>query len=137
MPAPKLTMLAFFRTVREAGEAVAGIDPRRCRPATLELMDRSDHPGGRLRRCAWAWPRDAGAMLMIESDAGGAGGGGRRWRPRRRACDAAGATSVIRANDPTEADWLREARRKAHWSLEQAGVARMEDVGVARSRIPS
>ena len=54
----------------------------------------------------------------------------------QRACEESGATSVIRANDPTEADWLREARRKAHWSLEQAGVARMEDVGVARSRIP-
>ena len=37
-----------------------------------------------------------------------------------------------RHNEP---DWLREARRKAHWSLEQAGVARMEDIGVPRSRV--
>ena len=28
------------------------------------------------------------------------------------------------------------ARRKAHWALEQGGVARMEDVGVPRSRVP-
>jgi glycolate oxidase len=52
------------------------------------------------------------------------------------ACQDAGATSLVRAADATEADWLREARRKAHWSLEQAGVARMDDVGVPRSRIP-
>ena len=74
-------------------------------------------------------------MLMVESDAGGQAAE-MEMATAEAACVDAGATSVIRANDPTEADWLREARRKAHWSLEQAGVARMEDVGVARSRIP-
>ena len=48
----------------------------------------------------------------------------------------AGRVASHPAADPTEADWLREARRKAHWSLEQAGVARMDDVGVPRSRVP-
>ena len=64
-------------------------------------------------------------MLMIESDAGGAAAEDELDRAGA-ACTAAGATEVIRATDPQEADWLREARRKAHWSLEQAGVARME-----------
>jgi len=53
-----------------------------------------------------------------------------------QASEAAGATSIVRSTDATEADWLRQARRKAHWALEQAGVARMEDVGVPRSRGP-
>jgi glycolate oxidase len=52
------------------------------------------------------------------------------------ACNAAGASSVVRAADAQEADWLRQARRAAHGSLERAGVARMDDVGVPRSRIP-
>jgi glycolate oxidase len=74
-------------------------------------------------------------MLMIESDAGGAAAEA-ELDAANDACQRAGATSLVRAADPTEADWLREARRKAHWSLEQAGVARMDDVGVPRSRIP-
>jgi glycolate oxidase len=41
----------------------------------------------------------------------------------------------VRSADADQADILREARRRAHWSLEQAGVARMEDIGVPRSRI--
>ena len=79
-------------------------------------------------------PEDAGAMLMIESDAGVAAAD--ELDRAEAACRAAGATEMARAADPTEADWLREARRKAHWSLEQAGVARMDDVGVPRSRVP-
>jgi glycolate oxidase len=74
-------------------------------------------------------------MLMIESDAGGTAAEA-ELDVAVRCCEAAGATSTLRSADPTEADWLREARRKAHWSLEQAGVARMEDVGVPRSRVP-
>jgi glycolate oxidase len=133
MPAPKLTMLAFFATVQDAGRAVATMT-RTLRPATLELMD-----GHTIRSVDDALhlglDRDAGAMLMIESDAGGEAAEV-EMEAARVACEACGATSVIRSTDPTEADWLREARRKAHWSMEQSGVARMEDVGVARSRIP-
>jgi glycolate oxidase len=51
-------------------------------------------------------------------------------------CERAGATLVIRAADPQEAEWLREGRRLAFRALEHLGVARMEDVGVPRSRIP-
>ena len=134
MPPPKLTMLAFFRSVPDAGEAVAGIVRAGVVPVTMELMDRFT-----IRAVDSALhvglPEDAGAMLMIESDAGGAAAEAELDRAGA-ACTAAGATEVIRATDPQEADWLREARRKAHWALEQAGVARMEDVGVPRSRAP-
>ena len=133
-PPPKLTLLAFFATVRAAGDAVTRITEAGIVPVTLELMDaftigavdEAQHLG---------LDRDAGAMLMIESDAGGVAAEGELDRAER-ACRDAGATSLVRAADPTEADWLREARRKAHWSLEQACVARMDDVGVPRSRVP-
>jgi glycolate oxidase len=133
-PPPKLTMLAFFASVAAAGEAVAGITRDGVVPVTLELLDRFT-----IRAVDAALhvglPEDAGAMLMIESDAGGAAAEAELDRAGA-ACTAAGATDVIRATDPQEADWLREARRKAHWSLEQAGVARMEDIGVQRSQAP-
>ena len=133
-PPPKLTMLAFFASVPDAGAAVAGITRDGIVPVTLELMDRFT-----IRAVDAALhvglPEDAGAMLMIESDAGGAAAESELDRAAA-ACTAAGATEVIRATDPQEADWLREARRKAHWSLEQAGVARMEDIGVQRSQAP-
>ena len=133
-PPPKLTLLAFFATVAAAGDAVARITAAGIVPVTLELMDRftirAVDDAQRL-----GLDRDAGAMLMIESDAGGAAADA-ELDHAERSCREAGATSLVRSADPTEADWLREARRRAHWSLEQAGVARMDDVGVPRSRIP-
>jgi glycolate oxidase len=132
-PPPKLTLLGFFATVHDAGRAVAGITAAGLVPVTLELMDRFT-----IRAVDAALrvglPDDAGAMLLIESDAGV--GAADELDRAEAACRAAGATDVARAADPTEADWLREARRKAHWALEQAGVARMDDVGVPRSRVP-
>ena len=52
------------------------------------------------------------------------------------ACRRAGATDVVRAADAQEADWLRQARRAAHYALERIGEVRMEDVGVPRARVP-
>jgi glycolate oxidase len=71
----------------------------------------------------------------VESDLGGEAAE-RELAAAEAACAAAGAMSVMRAADAQEADWLRQARRAAHGSLEKAGVARMDDVGVPRSRIP-
>ena len=134
LPAPKLTMLAFFAGVADAGRAVAAMTRVGVVPVTLELMDRFTIHAVDAALHVGLDP-DAGAMLMIESDAGGAAAEA-ELDAAGLACESSGSTSVIRSTDPTEADWLREARRKAHWSLEQAGVARMEDVGVPRSRAP-
>jgi glycolate oxidase len=43
---------------------------------------------------------------------------------------------VFQAQDAQEAEWLRQGRRLAYRALEDLGVARMEDVGVPRSRVP-
>jgi glycolate oxidase len=134
LPPPKLTMLAFFPTVIAAGEAVAGITAAGIVPVTLELMDAFT-----IAAVDSAFnlglDRTAAAMLMIESDAGGDAAEA-ELEAAEKACTAAGATSVLRARDAQEADWLREARRQAHPALERAGVARMDDVGVPRDRIP-
>ncbi len=117
-----------------AGEAVAGVTAAGVVPVTLELMDAYTIAAVD-DAFQLGLDRTAAAMLMIESDAGGAAAEA-ELATAEKACEAAGATSVLRARDAQEADWLREARRQAHPALERAGVARMDDVGVPRDRIP-
>jgi glycolate dehydrogenase FAD-linked subunit len=132
--APRSTLLAFFGSLDAAGEAVAATVRGGLVPVTLELLDHETilavddvHQLG--------LDRDAAAMLMVESDAPGAGAT-EELDQAEAACRAAGATSIVRAADPTEADWLRQARRLALRALERQGTVRMEDVGVPRARVP-
>jgi glycolate oxidase len=133
-PAVPVTALAFFHSPVDAGVAVAGITRAGIVPVTLELMDRTTIQAVDMA-LAVGLPHDAGAMLLIESDAGGAAAEA-ELDGALEACRAAGATRIDRAATPEGADALRDARRKAHWSLERIGIARMEDVGVPRSRSP-
>jgi glycolate oxidase len=133
-PPPRSTMLAFFPTLDGAGDAVAGIATAGLSPVTLELLDRFtinavDEMNG------LGLDRTAAAMLMIESDAPGVAAADELARAEA-VCRTAGATDVVRAADAQEADWLRQARRAAHYALERLGEVRMEDVSVPRSRVP-
>ena len=78
-------------------------------PVTLELLDRYVI---RAVEAALHLGLDAaaGAMLLIESDAGGALAEA-ELETAAGACRAAGSTSQERATDPEEADALCEARR--------------------------
>ena len=58
-------------------------------------------------------------MLMIESDMPGAAAADELERAEA-ACRVAGATDVVRAADAQEADWLRQARRAAHYAARAA-----------------
>ena len=133
-PPPRATLIAFFPSLGAAGRAVAGITRAGLGPVTLELMDgytiRAVDDVHRL-----GLDRDAAAMLLVESDLP-AGAAIAELDAAVPVCEASGATSVIRAQDAQEADWLRQGRRLAYRALEQLGVARMEDVGVPRTRIP-
>ncbi|HEY6571669.1 MAG TPA: FAD-linked oxidase C-terminal domain-containing protein, partial [Candidatus Limnocylindrales bacterium] len=133
-PPPRATMLAFFPSLEAAGEAVAGMTAAGLGPVTLELMD-----GFTIRAVddvhKLGLDRDAAAMLLVESDLPG-GAAASEMDAAEPICEAAGATLVVRAADPQEADWLRQGRRLAFRALEHLGVARMEDVGVPRSRVP-
>ncbi len=134
LPAPKVTLLAFFPSVRHAGDAVSRMTKAGLVPATLELLDR--HVIAAVEDAlGLGLDTDAGAMLMIESDAGGALAEAELDKASS-ACKVAGATTQKRSTDAAEADALREARRRAHWSMEQLGLARSEDISVPRSRVP-
>ncbi|MGI8658361.1 MAG: FAD-binding oxidoreductase [Candidatus Limnocylindria bacterium] len=132
-PPPKQTMLAFFPTLETAGAAVASMTKAGIEPCTLELMDRVTiaavndwhHLG---------LDDTAAALLLVESDRAEAGAE-TELAAAMAACEGAGASSVVRATDPAEADWLRQVRRMAFRAMERLGVARMEDVGAPRSRM--
>ncbi|MDQ2689880.1 MAG: FAD-binding protein [Chloroflexota bacterium] len=133
-PPPKQTMLAFFPNVETAGRAVADMTAAGLEPCTLELMDRVTiaavddwHNLG--------LDRTAAALLLVESDRPGDAADA-ELRSAAASAESAGATSVVRATDPMEADWLRQVRRLAFRAMERLGVARMEDVGAPRSRLP-
>ncbi|HKG56557.1 MAG TPA: FAD-linked oxidase C-terminal domain-containing protein [Candidatus Limnocylindrales bacterium] len=133
-PSPKSTMLAFFPTLDAAGDAVAAIAVAGLVPVTLELLDAATiaavDDANNL-----GLDRDAAAMLLVESDLPPDAARAELDRAIA-ACESAGATSIIRAEDPQEADWLRQARRLALRALERVGEVRMEDVGVPRARVP-
>jgi glycolate oxidase len=134
LPGPRATMLAFFGSLGAAGDAVAAMTRSGLVPVTLELLDREtilavDDAHG------LGLDRDAAAMLLVESDAPG-GAAAAEMDQAERAILASGATSIVRAQDPQEADWLRQARRLALRALERQGTVRMEDVGVPRARVP-
>ena len=134
LPGPRATMLAFFASLGAAGDAVARLTRAGIVPVTLELLDQETilavddaHSLG--------LDREAAAMLLVESDAPGRGAAA-ELDEAELAITAAGATSMVRAQDATEADWLRQARRLALRALERQGTVRMEDVGVPRARVP-
>ena len=134
LPAPKQTLLAFFPTIEASGEAVAAMVRDGVQPCTLELMDAFTI---RAVNAAYGLGLDdeAAAMLLVESDLPGAAGAEELDRAER-ACTAAGSGLLVRAQDATEADLLRQGRRMAHWALDAMG-GRMEDVVVPRSRVPA
>lgn len=133
-PPPRVTMLAFFPTLDGAGEAVAGIATAGLTPVTLELLDAFTIAAVDDMN-SLGLDRTAAAMLMVESDLPGVAAIDELARAET-VCRAAGASEIIRATDPQEADWLRQARRMAHFALERLGEVRMEDVSVPRARVP-
>ena len=104
-----------------AGDAVSRITAAGLALVTLELMDQLTI------QAVDDWQqlgldREAAAMLLLESDLP-AGAADTELTAAERACEAAGATSLVRAQDPQEADWLRQARRMAYRALERLGLA--------------
>ena len=133
-PPANLTLLAFFPSIHASGQGVANITAAGITPVTLELMDAFTIAAVD-EAFQLGLDRTAAAMLMVESDMGGAAAAA-ELAAAEKACLAAGATSVLISADTQEADWLRQARRGAHGALERAGAARMDDVGVPRSHVP-
>ncbi len=127
------TLVATFPSMVAAGEAVVGVR-RRLRPSMLELMDRwsvnavEDHrPMG--------LDREAGALLVAQSDAPGTSRG-EEVAIMEKACAAAGATEVFVTDDAEEGEMFVAARRAAFPATEAKGSLLLEDVGVPVPLLP-
>jgi glycolate oxidase len=124
------TILASFASLLDAAKAVAAIPA--VAPSVLELMDRETV------RAVEEWQRlgldtAAAATLIARSDT--AEFGLAELSAIEAACQAAGATSILRSTDPLESEGLMDARRAALPALERLGITLLEDVGVPRSRV--
>jgi glycolate oxidase len=133
-PPPPATLVAFFADLTSAGAAIAEIASSLV-PSLLELMDRTTV------RAVDEWKhmdldREAAAMLLARSDAGGREGAAEIER-MGAACSSAGATFVAQSSDPVEADLLMTARRLAFPALERQGTILLDDVAVPLGRIPA
>lgn len=127
------TMAALFDSTEAAGAAVSAIVAAGHVPSLLELMDAASV------RAAAAYlrsdlPLDCAAMLLAQSDSGPQVGPA-EIAAMAALAGAAGATDVIEADDPAEADLLMAARRCVLLAFEAMGTTMIDDVCVPRTRL--
>ncbi|NYJ05085.1 FAD-binding oxidoreductase [Petropleomorpha daqingensis] len=132
-PQPPVTLVATFATTAQTGQVVENVVTGGLVPSLLEVMDNT---------CICVvddllhadLDRDAHALLVAQSDAGGEAAV-REIEALAELCRAAGADLVHTTDDPAEGDLLLAARRMALPALEQLGSTLIDDVAVPRSRI--
>jgi len=132
LPPQPTTAVAVFNSVGDAGRAVEAIMSV-CSPSLLELMDRTT------LQAVEGWrpmglPTDASALLVAQSDAGGAAGEAEADL-LLSLCEKAGATECYRSEDPEQADMLLGARRMAIQALESLGDWLLDDIAIPRRRL--
>src|SRR5581483_11485189 len=117
VPAPEevKTLVAFFPTVREAGDAVSEVVAAGIVPGAIEMMDRLAIDASEQMAHA-GWPEDAGAALLIELDGSRAECDARFDEVVDR-CEKVGATGTRVARDPAE--------REAFWKMRKAAFPAM------------
>jgi glycolate oxidase len=133
-PAARQTLLATFAQMDAAAETVSAIIAARIIPCTLEFLDRKTiHCVEDFTKVGL--PRDAGAILLIETDGHPAAVADEAVRIEAL-CHAHGASSVRRATTAAEAAALATARRSAFSALARLRPTTiLEDVTVPRSEL--
>ncbi|RSS39722.1 FAD-binding protein [Streptomyces sp. WAC07061] len=133
-PAPprQLALAAEFPSVAAACEAVCAVMEAGLTPSLLELMDRTTvravNALGKM-----GLPESTEALLLAAFDTPDAPAG---LEAVGRLCAAAGAASVVPAEDEAESELLLQARRMSLTALEALRPATMiDDVCVPRSRL--
>lgn len=127
------TMVAFMDSIEGAAGAVVEIVSK-SRPSMLELMD------GALIRAVddnlhMNLDRDAGAMLIAQSDLSGEAGA-QELAIAQEACIAHGVREMFITADPVEGEMFLSARRAAIPSAQRMGSVLIEDVSVTVPRLP-
>ena len=134
LPAAPRTVVGYFSSIVDAGEAARAVARAGIIPSALELID---------RHCLAAvdkWKNmglsmEADVVLLGRIDDPGATGEDRA--DQMLACfEGAGATWAARSSDEEEADALFAARRLAYPALERLGPVLTEDVCVPIAAVP-
>jgi glycolate oxidase len=136
LPEAKVTILALFREVDQAAEAVSAMIAGKVVPSTIEFMDRAS-----IRCSEKASPmgisEEIGGLLLIEVDGDREILGKQARKIEQIVLQYEGAECQV-TEDPKVADKLWQARRtvsQATYNLNPVKVA--EDVVVPRSEIPT
>ncbi len=132
-PAPASTLVATFPDPVAAARTVVAVG-RRLRPSMLELMDGSAINAVEDLR-SFGLDRDAGALLLIRSDAPGTARTA-EVAEVARICDEHGALTVFHTDDADEGELFAAARRAFAGAVDRRGTVLHEDVGVPVPRLP-
>ena len=132
--APTSTVVATFPTVAAAAAAVIELG-RTVRASLVELMDHASINAVEDFR-PMGLDRDAGALLLIQSDAPG-GARADEVAVATAACEVAGAKEVFSTDDPEEGEMFVQARRLHFTAIETRGAVLPEDVGVPIPQLPA
>ena len=131
---PASTVVATFPTVAAAATAVIAIGGT-MRASMVELMDHASINAVEDFR-PMGLDRDAGALLLIQSDAPGAARAD-EVDVAAAACELAGAKDVFSTEDPDEGELFVAARRLHFTAIERRGSVLPEDVGVPVPQLPA
>ncbi|MBT8337075.1 MAG: FAD-binding protein [Gemmatimonadetes bacterium] len=130
------TLLAVFSRLEDAGAAVSAIIAAGLLPAALEILDRATIRAVEESVFAAGYPKDAGAVLVVEFD----GLEEELDEDAERAdalCRTHGASRVERAREAADRARLWKGRKKAFGALGRlAPDMVVQDATVPRSRLP-
>jgi glycolate oxidase subunit GlcD len=138
LPVPETvkTILAPFRSMQSACEAVSSIVALGIVPAALEMLDRPTIEVVEAGVVAAGYPTDAEAVLLVELD-GAASGMARLESDVRKICLERGAISVETARDDAERARLWLGRKAAFGAMGRMSTdLYVQDGVVPRSRLP-
>ena len=134
LPAAPRTIVGYFSSIVDAGEAARAVARAGIIPSALELID---------RHCLAAVDKWKNMGLSLEADVvllgriDDPGATGEDRADQMLACfEGAGATWAARSGDEEEADALFAARRLAYPALERLGPVLTEDVCVPITAVP-
>jgi glycolate oxidase len=130
-PPPQLALAAEFPSVAAAGDAVCRIMERGHVPSLLELMDRTTIRAVN-KFASMGLPESTRALLLVAFDTPDPAAD---LAAVGEICSAAGADTVVPAEDAAESELLLQARRMSLPALETLGTTMIDDVAVPRSRL--
>jgi len=135
-PETRAALLAAYKTLEDASEAVVAIIRSGVIPSTLELMDDVTIKAVEAHSPTGGAP-DCGALLLVETD-GSEAEVARQAARIEGVLAKTGALELRRASDPTEQEKLWKARRSALTALARVSPSVvLEDATVPRSQIPA